>query len=131
MRKFLLISIIIIFSCKKDTRTPPVTYTVKYEVISSDTTSLIIVRFTKPDGNDSTANNGIQPPLISVPWSYQNSFIIDNMASPPKGKLGFTVLDNQAGFITERIYVNGLMVAQAIGNSSDNLIGVRLTYDLK
>ena len=54
-------------------------------------------------GKDSTANPGLIPPLVDVPWTYQNSFYVDNISDPPKGKVGFTVLDNQAGLLTERI----------------------------
>jgi hypothetical protein len=128
-----LFLIILVFAgCKKDSTSKPIVYyKVKYEITSSDPTSVIMVSFTKPDGKDSTANPGLIPPLVDVPWTYQNSFYVDNISDPPKGKVGFTVLDNQAGLLTERIYVNDQVVSEVKATSTDNLVGVRIGYDLK
>ena len=134
MRNLISLSLItlLLAGCKKESTSKPITYyKVKYEITSSDPTSVIMVSFTKPDGKDSTANPGIIPPLVDVPWTYQNKFYIDNSSDPPKGKVGFTVLDNQAGLLTERIYVNDQVVSEAKSTSKDNLVGVRLSYDLK
>ncbi|MFL5788081.1 MAG: hypothetical protein ACJ748_08510 [Flavisolibacter sp.] len=130
-RIVLLLIIISWMSCKKEVSQPPLSYKVKYEVVSSDVTSLIIVQFTKPDGKDSTASPGLIPPFVPVPWKYLNSFNVDPKSDPPKGKVGFTVLDNQAGILTERIYVNDKIVAQVTGSSITELNGVALRYELK
>jgi len=128
----LSLAILLLAGCKKENSSKPIVYyKVKYEITSSDPTSVIMVSFTKPDGKDSTANPGLIPPLVDVPWTYQNNFYVDNSSDPPKGKVGFTVLDNQAGLLTERIYVNDQVVSEAKSTSIDNLVGVRLSYDLK
>ena len=134
MRNLISLSLIILLfaGCKKDNSAKPIVYyKVKYEITSSDPTSVIMVSFTKPDGKDSTANPGLIPPLVDLPWTYQNSFYIDNSTDPPKGKVGFTVLDNQAGLLTERIYVNDQVVSEAKSTTVNNLVGVRIGYDLK
>jgi len=128
----LSLAILLLAGCKKENSSKPIVYyKVKYEITSSDPTSVIMVSFTKPDGKDSTANPGLIPPLVDLPWTYQNNFYVDNSSDPPKGKVGFTVLDNQAGLLTERIYVNDQVVSEAKSTSIDNLVGVRLSYDLK
>ena len=131
-----LISLFLCFAilagCKKNNSVKQIVYfKVKYEITSSDPTSLVMVKFTKPDGNDSTANPGLIPPLVDLPWTYQNNFYIDNTSNPPKGKIGFTVLENQAGLLTEHIYVNDQLVSEAKSSTVNNLVGVRIGYDLK
>jgi hypothetical protein len=109
-----------------------ITFKVKYEITSSDPTSLVQVRFTKADGGDSIANPGIIPALVDVPWSYQGKFTFNQLAAnPPNRSVGFTVLDNQAGLLTEKIFVNDSLVTQAVGSTTSTLIGVRLSYTLK
>lgn len=128
----LFLLLLVFEGCKKDNSAKTIVYyKVKYEITSSDPTSVVMVKFTKPDGNDSTANPGLIPPLVDLPWTYQNNFYIDNSTNPPKGKIGFTVLDNQAGLLTERIYVNDQIVSEAKSTTKDNLIGVRIGYELK
>ena len=127
-----LLFMVVLAGCKKDNTSKLIVYyKVKYEITSSDPTSLVMVKFTRPDGTDSTANPGLIPPLINLPWTYQNSFYIDNSTDPPKGKTGFTVLDNQAGLLTERIYVNDQVVSEATSTTTNNLVGIRIGYDLK
>ena len=134
MRNLISLSLLflILSGCKKENSSKPIVYyKVKYEITSSDPTSLVMVKFTKPDGKDSTASPGIIPPLVNLPWTYQNNFFVDNSSDPPKGNVGFTVLDNQAGLLTERIYVNDQIVSEAKSTTTDNLVGIRIGYTLK
>lgn len=134
MRYLFILLILVALSCRKKSSDDQhmVSYKVKYEITSSDPTSVIQVKFTKQDGGDSTANPGIIPALVDVPWSYQGNFSFNQLAAnPPNRSVGFTVLENQAGLLTEKIFVNDSLVTQAVGSTTSSLIGVRLSYNLK